>query len=159
HWFFDLHLLAPHHWNQSLFLQVAQEVPSAFFYKLVGIWLTQHDALRLRYKLDRSGTWRQVLSPADPRAIPFTVLDLAELNKETQDRTIPHLAAETQASLDLREGPLLRVVQILRGGGETSLLLIVIHHLAVDGVSWRILLEDLQIAAEQVGRGEALTLA
>jgi non-ribosomal peptide synthase protein (TIGR01720 family) len=36
--------------------------------------------------------------------------------------------------------------------------LIVIHHLVVDGVSWRILLEDLQRGYEQVSRGERMEL-
>src|SRR5262249_45316855 len=120
-------------------------------------WLTQHDALRLRFRREQ-GAWGQVLSAPDPHTIPFLVLDLKELSEETQDRMVPQLAAETQASLDLTQGPLLRVVLFRRGKGQTSLLLIVIHHLAVDGVSWRILLEDLQIAFEQVQQGQAIRL-
>src|SRR5205085_8719813 len=68
-------------------------------------------------------------------------------------------AAEgAQGSLDLREGPLLRVVYFECGEGERGRLLWVIHHLAVDEVSWRILLEDAERAYAQVGRGEAVEL-
>jgi amino acid adenylation domain-containing protein/non-ribosomal peptide synthase protein (TIGR01720 family) len=70
---------------------------------------------------------------------------------------IEAIAADAQRSLDLENGPLLRAVHIrLADGGER--LLLVIHHLAVDGVSWRILLEDLQTAYEQWCAGQPLRL-
>ncbi|HEU0078852.1 MAG TPA: condensation domain-containing protein, partial [Longimicrobiaceae bacterium] len=62
-----------------------------------------------------------------------------------------------QRSLDLARGPLLRVVLFDLGAGG-QLLLLVIHHLVVDGVSWRILLEDLETAHAQLSRGEAVRL-
>src|SRR6185295_2235642 len=61
-----------------------------------------------------------------------------------------------QASLELSAGPLLRVCYYELGVGAR--LLIVIHHLAVDGVSWRILLEDVARACAQVAAGEELRL-
>jgi non-ribosomal peptide synthase protein (TIGR01720 family) len=67
-------------------------------------------------------------------------------------------ADEVQASLNLSEGPLARAVLFDLGAQQPSRLLIVIHHLAVDGVSWRILLEDLHNACEQLSRGLAISL-
>jgi len=66
-------------------------------------------------------------------------------------------ATAVQQSLNLSAGPLLRAVLFDLGAGEQRLLL-AIHHLAVDGVSWRILLEDLQRGYEQAGRGAAVQL-
>ncbi len=68
------------------------------------------------------------------------------------------LANEAQRSLDLKNGPLLRAVLVNLPQGEQRLLL-VIHHLAVDGVSWRVLLEDLQQAYVALAAGQPLTLA
>ena len=48
--------------------------------------------------------------------------------------------------IQLVSGPLLRVTQFEVGGEWRARLLIVMHHLVVDGVSWRILLDDLQAA-------------
>jgi len=48
-------------------------------------------------------------------------------------------------SLDLRDGPIVRVAHFDFGEGQTGKLLMIVHHLAMDGVSWRILLEDLQL--------------
>src|SRR6185295_138292 len=45
------------------------------------------------------------------------------------------------------------------GGGEPDRLLIAVHHLAVDGVSWRVLLEDLRRACEQLEAGEGVRLS
>ncbi|HEY7496643.1 MAG TPA: condensation domain-containing protein, partial [Candidatus Tectomicrobia bacterium] len=63
-----------------------------------------------------------------------------------------------QAGLNLSEGPLIRVAFFDLGAHQPSRLLIVIHHLAVDGVSWRILLEDLHTGYQQLSRGEAVRL-
>src|SRR5207248_541364 len=65
-------------------------------------------------------------------------------------------ATELQASLNLESGPLLRACFFRLGEQEPARLLIAIHHLAVDGVSWRVLLEDLQTALEQLAKGEAV---
>lgn len=48
-----------------------------------------------------------------------------------------------QRSLDLQAGPLLRAV-LIDMADHSQRVLLVVHHLAVDGVSWRVLLEDLQ---------------
>lgn len=66
------------------------------------------------------------------------------------------LADQAQGSLGLEHGPLLRAVLFELPGGEQRLLLVV-HHLVVDGVSWRILLEDLQEAYRQLLAGQVIT--
>ncbi|MDF5813224.1 condensation domain-containing protein [Pseudomonas aeruginosa] len=67
------------------------------------------------------------------------------------------LADEVQRSLDLADGPLLRALLATFDDGSQRLLL-VIHHLVVDGVSWRILFEDLQTAYRQLLVGQAVEL-
>jgi non-ribosomal peptide synthase protein (TIGR01720 family) len=61
--------------------------------------------------------------------------------------------AELQASLNLSDGPLVRLAYFDRGENEAGRLLIVVHHLVVDGVSWRVLLEDLRTVYEQIASG------
>jgi non-ribosomal peptide synthase protein (TIGR01720 family) len=63
-----------------------------------------------------------------------------------------------QASLNLAHGPLIRVALFDLGAGQPGRLLIIIHHLAIDGVSWRILLEDLQTAYQQLDQGQPIRL-
>jgi len=64
-------------------------------------------------------------------------------------------ATELQASLNLSQGPWYEWLFNL-GVDKTSRLLLVIHHLVVDGVSWRILVEDLQTTYQQLERGAML---
>jgi len=47
---------------------------------------------------------------------------------------------------------------LFEAAGQTGRLLIVVHHFAVDGLSWRILLEDLTAAYGQLQRGESIVL-
>ena len=61
-----------------------------------------------------------------------------------------------QASLDIAKGELFKAFWLDRGRVEESRLLLVAHHLAIDGLSWSVLLEDLDSAYSQLGaKGEA----
>jgi non-ribosomal peptide synthase protein (TIGR01720 family) len=86
------------------------------------------------------------------------VLDYANVSDAELKPEIEAEATRVQGSLDLSAGPLLRVVLFELGAGRGARLLLVIHHLAVDGVSWRILVEDLQRGYEQLARGERVDL-
>src|SRR5258708_8817893 len=85
---------------------------------------------------------------------PFHVGDLSGLQPAGQSQAIEDAAARVQTSLDIGAGPLFRVVFFKLGSGRHGVLLIAIHHLVVDGVSWRILLEDLQSAYAQLKSGK-----
>src|SRR6185369_10911605 len=154
HWFFAQELTEQHHFNQSVLLSVQQPVDTSLLRELMTALLRQHDALRLRFTHGEEG-WKQETSPFDAgEAVPLTVLDFAHVSDADLQTAIEAEAARVQTSLDLTAGPLLRVVQFELGAGRGARLLLVIHHLAVDGVSWRILLEDLQRGYEQLARGE-----
>jgi non-ribosomal peptide synthase protein (TIGR01720 family) len=158
HWFFEQEFSHPHHWNQALLLKVEHPLDSLLLKRVVSHLLRHHDALRLRFEREAAG-WR--CRSAGPEEGPevFTSVDLSGLGSEEQAQAIDEQSQQWQASLNLREGPLMRVVLMKLGEERGARLLIVIHHLAVDGVSWRILLEDLAVGYEQARRGEAIKLA
>jgi amino acid adenylation domain-containing protein/non-ribosomal peptide synthase protein (TIGR01720 family) len=155
-WFFEHDLPEPYHWNQAMLLEVPATLDLALLSKLVQQLLVHHDALRLRFMPSASG-WQQVNALPD-EAVPCTRVDLSALSKVEQVPAIEATAAKLQASLNLSEGPLVRVALFDRGPNQPSRLLFVIHHLVVDGVSWRILLEDLQTCYQQLSRGLAMKL-
>ena len=113
-----------------------------------------HDALRLRFEREQSG-WRQ-FNEAPKAWDGFLQIDISGLEEAEQVATIAETTASVQASLNLSHGPLLKAVLFARGRPER--LLIVAHHLVADGVSWRILHDDLQRAYAQLGRGEEVSL-
>jgi len=155
-WFFAQNLPEPYHFNQSLLLEVPPKLEPSLLSAVVQQLLVHHDALRLRFVQSDSG-WEQInATPGD--TIPFCYVDLSTIPEAEQPAAIATTATSLQVSLDLTSGPIMRVALFALGTDKPSRLLIVIHHLAVDGVSWRILLEDLETAYQQVSRGEKIQL-
>ncbi len=146
----------PHHFNQSLLLKARSPLDARALAEAVRHLVAHHDALRLRFEQTAAG-WRQFNAAEEPHDF-FSVVDLSQLPAGERSAEIERQAAALQASLRLSEGPLLRVCYFEMGGGEAGRLLLVIHHLAVDGVSWRVLLEDVAAGYEQAAGGEAVRL-
>ncbi|HXU44303.1 MAG TPA: condensation domain-containing protein, partial [Thermoanaerobaculia bacterium] len=159
-WFFEQELPAAHHWNQSLLLEATRPLDPGLVRDSVDALLLHHDALRLAFRQGAEGWTQEILPPgAGPRA--FGRVDLGRVAASDPARAsaaIEAVSASVQASLDLGAGNLLRAVAFDLGAARNGRLLIVAHHLAIDGVSWRLLLEDLQIAYGQLARGEAVAL-
>ncbi|MEN3304154.1 MAG: hypothetical protein V7603_356 [Micromonosporaceae bacterium] len=155
HWFFQTHPVAPEHFNQWLMVDLAAGAdPDALAGALAAL-ARQHDALRMRY--ERAGAWRQ--DNGDLSVVPVLARhDLSTMDEAGQDAAMDELAAAVQAGFDLREGPLLKAVLFDLGAGRAPVLLLAVHHLVVDAVSWRILLEDLDAAYRQASAGQAVQL-
>ena len=156
HWFFEQNLSDPHHWNQAVLFELRQPLEPALIESVLQELLKHHDALRLRFVQGESG-WQQDLANPDEIA-PFTCIDLSSLPPEEQEAAFQTAATQLQASLNLSEGPLLRAALFDMGKHQPNRLLLAIHHLAVDGVSWRILIEDFQTAYGQISRDETVAL-
>ncbi|MHC5731727.1 MAG: condensation domain-containing protein, partial [Nostoc sp.] len=82
--------------------------------------------------------------------VAFTVVDLSSTPRLEQPQALLQIATEFQASLNLSDGPLMQVVMFNLGSEGDARLLVIIHHLAIDGVSWRILLSDLETIYQQL---------
>jgi non-ribosomal peptide synthase protein (TIGR01720 family) len=155
-WWLSDEPVDPHHFNQSVLLESREPIDAPSLEDAVRIVLRHHDALRLRVSWGQHG-WEQQIVPFEGAA-PFERVDLAGVPELDRATTVTTLAEQAQASLDLGRGPLLRVTLFASGPGGFDRLLIVVHHFAVDGVSWRVLLDDLWSAYEALRRGEAPTL-
>ena len=151
-WFFGRPIKNRHHYNQSVMLEVPASITPEVFEQALDLLIQHHDALRLRF-LESNGIWEQVYAKSETNS-PFAVTDLSGLPPLTQDASIETESARLQGSLDISIGPLLRVHLFKLGAGEPSRLVFIIHHLAVDGVSWRILFEDFYEACRSLQAGE-----
>src|SRR5262249_11827360 len=155
-WFFALDLVDAHHFNQSLLL--CSDLPLSV-HRLAGAverLVEHHDALRARYLREEDG-WSQRIDPPGP-ARAVVQVDLRALSAAERPAELAAVAGWVQGSLDLAAGPLLRIALLDLGSGEPQRLLLTIHHLAVDGVSWPVFLEDLERAYEDLAGGEPVTL-
>jgi amino acid adenylation domain-containing protein/non-ribosomal peptide synthase protein (TIGR01720 family) len=156
-WFFEQHTDDPQHFNQAVMLEVRPGVDAELLQRVMQRLLVQHDAMRLRFERHETD-WRQAHVAADD-PVSFTRLDFSLLPEDEKRAAIEAAAAEVQRGLDLSHGPLVCAVMFDLGEGRPGRLLLVIHHLLIDGVSWRILLEDLHLGYEQALRGEAISFA
>jgi amino acid adenylation domain-containing protein/non-ribosomal peptide synthase protein (TIGR01720 family) len=153
HWFFNQQFDEPHHWNQDMLLFKEEGYDEAAveqsFRELVG----HHDALRMRYT-HVNNEWKQQNLGLDDHHFDMKVYDLTQ--SENVREQIEQEAGELQRSLHIEQGPLLRLGLFRTQDGDH--LLIIIHHLVVDGISWRILLEDFNTIYEQVLAGQPIQL-
>ncbi|MDF5721899.1 MAG: amino acid adenylation domain-containing protein, partial [Rhizonema sp. PD37] len=156
HWFFAQNLPEPHHFNQSVLLEVPPDLKPSLLQQVLQQLLLHHDALRLRFVQD-GDRWLQV-NAVPEQTEPLSVINLSGIALGEQQAAIETISAELQASLNLSQGPLLQVALFNLGSNQPSRLLVIIHHLAVDGVSWRILLEDLFNGYKQLSQGKSVQL-
>lgn len=162
HWFFEQELVNLHHFNQAVFLQAKQKLQPAI---LISAWkklLQHHDVLRSQFTKPHPSSprhqqgkvqWQATIVELDDD-IPYIFSDLSALSATQQEAAMRELSSQLQESLNITHGSLLRVANF--DLGEESRLLIVIHHLVIDAVSWRILLEDLQRTYQQLIQGQSI---
>ncbi len=145
-WFFQTHLDDVHHFNQAVMLEVPESVRPDLLEEAARLLISHHDSLRLRYFREGS-SWAQRIEPAEEGRV-LTVIDLQ--HEEDPAAAMERECGKIQAGLHICRGPLIRIALFTMGKGRSSRLMIAIHHIAVDGVSWRILLPDLSSACEQL---------
>jgi len=144
-----------HHYNQAVMLYAAEgfdiEAVKAVFRKIQE----HHDALRMTFHQENG----QVIQTNHGLDYPFSleIIDLrGDLEQTEAVKTLQARAGQVQAGIDLEKGPLMKLALFRLPDGDR--LLIVIHHLVVDGVSWRILFEDIGHLFTQYRQGKPLTL-
>ncbi|MGO3244264.1 MAG: amino acid adenylation domain-containing protein [Halomonas sp.] len=150
-WFFEQNFAEPHHWNQSVMLEAIDLVNTALLHRAVEAVVHHHGALRLRFERFGNG-WQQAYS-----SVTGDLVETVDLSAEADTaKAIACTADVGQRSLTL-DRPF-RAIWMYLGEERGGRLLLVVHHLVVDGVSWRVLLEDLQTAYEQLSQGQAVVL-
>ncbi len=156
-WFFEQNLEEPAHYNQAVLLEVAEPMDRSLLESTLQQVSRHHDALRLRYSREEEAVWQQTFSlSGQPSLLDW--ICFADLSEVKQRQSIETTAALAQAGLDLKNGPLWRVTYFDLGPGRPGRLLVVVHHLAIDGFSWRPLLEDIETAYLQLKAGQAVAL-
>ncbi len=156
-WFFEQEFAQPHHWNQAVLLECAQILNPEHLEQTIECLLAHHDNLRSRFVHTASG-WQQEILPTQTAKTVLEVIDLADCPSAEQAAVIESHANRLQNSLDLDSGDLVRVALFNLGADQPQRLLIIVHHLVIDGVSWRILLEDFQTVYGQLSQGQEVQL-
>ncbi|MBB6274141.1 amino acid adenylation domain-containing protein/non-ribosomal peptide synthase protein (TIGR01720 family), partial [Pedobacter cryoconitis] len=148
-WYFDLENPSVSHFNQHMLLTVSKQIDSDVISDSVLQLVNYHDALRFTYT-EKGDKWEQdygIYTGA------LETINLEELDVADVAAAIRQYGEQAQRSLDIGQGIIFRAVLFLTPEkDQNNRLLLVVHHLAVDGVSWRILLEDLELLIKQPGK-------
>jgi non-ribosomal peptide synthase protein (TIGR01720 family) len=130
------------YYNQSVLLSIDKSISEETLTKSFEKIMSQHDALRFRY-FKEDDQWIQEYGDAKGE---LNTVDLMSVEKDSLGKLIKETADKFQQSLDIEKGELVKFVLIKTPESEShNRILMVIHHLAIDGVSWRIILDDLEI--------------
>ncbi|WP_033679169.1 non-ribosomal peptide synthetase, partial [Bacillus gaemokensis] len=141
-------LTKPSHFNQAMMVPV--DVREETLKKVLEALVIHHDMLRAVY---RNGTL-EILNSRESKLYDFSVYDFN--GEQNMKEKVEAECTRLQGSIDLESGPLLKTALFKTDVGKY--LIICLHHLVVDGVSWRILLEDFTTAMKQVEAGEEIVL-
>uniref|UniRef100_UPI002028B7D3 non-ribosomal peptide synthetase n=1 Tax=Microbulbifer litoralis TaxID=2933965 RepID=UPI002028B7D3 len=146
---------------QSALLHVPNSLDEAFFATFLPEFYARHDLLRLRLgELDspQPKAWFQPVDQTDPLAA-FAFENLSGLDKDQRLQRIETVGDACKSAISITRGRLFSMVLFDADQPDDRRLLMVFHHLIVDGVSWRIVLDDLALALAQYERGESIQLS
>ncbi|MEL6130839.1 MAG: condensation domain-containing protein [Cyanobacteria bacterium J06628_4] len=141
HWFFEQGMAAPNHWHQAMLVELPDGVGGDRVESAIAALWTHHDALRLSF------SDRQINADVS-NLPPFVLTDLSRLDASEQTKAVANQGTSLHKDLNLADGGLMRTALFVRGPHQPDWLLLSLHHLIVDAVSWQILLSDLSALLE-----------
>lgn len=137
-WFTELSLPSPDYWNISVLLRAADRLDRGRVERALHDLVARHEALRTPYT---GGD--HMSGPLPPHVVVRTTETVLPAGADLEP-FVTEAARRAHREVRLAEGPLVVAVVIRAGEGEADRLLIVVHHMVVDVVSWRILLDEFQ---------------
>ncbi|SCW56608.1 non-ribosomal peptide synthase domain TIGR01720/amino acid adenylation domain-containing protein, partial [Paenibacillus tianmuensis] len=156
-WFFEHNPSQPQHFNQSFMIYRPDRFEEGALRQTFHKLAEHHDALRLVVQDSGSGYQVRYRAVTEGELLDLAVIDLQDrVMDDSLNHWIEEKATEIQGSIDLNAGPFVKLGLFRCADGDH--LLIAVHHLAIDVVSWRILFEDFMTGYEQASKGEAIRL-
>ncbi|MEN2401847.1 amino acid adenylation domain-containing protein [Flavobacterium sp. MC2016-06] len=139
--FFESELiLNKNHYNQSVILRSRQEIDPSVLEQSIAQLVLHHDALRMVYKQDND-SWTQYNNDASDKHYKINFYDLRSDSKELELEALRSIGDSLQSGFNISSGVLFHIGHFRMSDGDR--LALIVHHLVIDGVSWRILFEDL----------------
>ncbi|WP_244290026.1 condensation domain-containing protein, partial [Flavobacterium resistens] len=135
--FEDGTIINKNYYNQSILLKSKLPINDLLLKEALSILVKHHDALRMSYELAEDG-WQQYNLDDAKDCFKISFFDLRESKNPKEE--LNRLGEDLQSGFNLGSGVLFHIGHFRTDNGDQ--LALIIHHLVVDGVSWRILLED-----------------
>ncbi|WP_443090406.1 amino acid adenylation domain-containing protein [Bacillus velezensis] len=154
HWFLSQRMENRNHFNQSVMMFSSDALHKQPLKQALEHLVIHHDALRITVSSENESIRQINHGIQKDELYSLDIWDLSET--DTWEREIEDEVAALQQRMDIEKGPLLKAGWFKTRSGDY--LFITVHHLAVDGVSWRILLEDLSAAYTHAVKGQPVQL-
>lgn len=135
------------HYNQYVVLKTKQNINKAYLEKALQSILIQHDMLRA-YFIRHDSLWMQFIGEYQEYPI-LTTYDLTNMEGRMQYEKMQQIVAENQDKFDLAKPPLFWANYFSLGPNNGELV-ISMHHLITDYISFKIIIEDLMTAYDQL---------
>ncbi|QYK69501.1 D-alanine--D-alanyl carrier protein ligase [Paenibacillus sp. S02] len=152
HWFFESSFADPHHFNQSVMLYRKERFDEETVRQVLQKLAEHHDVLRMVFRKTEQGFSARNRAIQEGGMFTLDVFDFKDA--ENTEQAVEAKAMDIQAGIDLENGPLVKAGLFRCADGDH--LLLAVHHAVVDGVSWRILMEDFALGYEQAGKNEEI---
>lgn len=138
------------HFNQHVMIHLGRFVSSNRLSSILHWMVEKHDVMRLVFSRAHSG-WQAHYATVQPSKVAARIHEheVRELRGEALNEYCNTVATQAQGSLDIEKGDTYRWL-VIRAADETRLIWIM-HHLIVDGVSWRVLLRDIERCLNSTG--------
>jgi amino acid adenylation domain-containing protein/non-ribosomal peptide synthase protein (TIGR01720 family) len=154
-WFVSQGFSEPNHYNQSVLLSLKQDIDCSWFEHILDELIKHHDSLRINMNpVSRELFYNNELLNRHNKIV---VYDLSSCGRDEQDKSISTIGAQLKSGLDIERDIALKAC-IFDLGQRGKLLLMTANHLLVDGVSWRIILEDVYSLYQQLAEGKGINL-
>ncbi|MFE5556456.1 amino acid adenylation domain-containing protein [Streptomyces sp. NPDC056544] len=146
--------------SQSMVLALPEGADDATLVRVLQSVVDRHGALRLGVTAGPEGPLCTVGEPGSVDVSRlYRTVGVAGSDGSARTAIVAEAAREAAGQLDPAASVMLRAVRFDAGGASPDRLLLCVHHLAVDGVSWRILTADLAAAWEAAVAGRPLPAA
>ncbi|KAF4468446.1 non-ribosomal peptide synthetase [Fusarium albosuccineum] len=126
------------HYNQSFLLRTSHRIPESQMRRAIETIIWRHSMLRARFSQDAAGKWQQWVTNEVESSYRLRTLELASSDQ------VGRSLVDSQTCLGVTDGRPVFAADLIHVNGEEELLFVVAHHLVIDLVSWRIILQELE---------------
>ncbi len=154
-WFLSQNFNNPHHYNQSIWLETKETIQKEDFEIVIKHLIEEHDSLRINYHLDK----QQLYYNNDHLQLVDIVeeYNLQNYSSGEQKEKMIEIGNQVKESFNISNGLLIKCI-LFNLGSQGTRLLLTAHHLIVDGISWRILVNDINTIYDQIKNSKKVNI-
>ncbi len=137
-WFFAQNFRNPNYYSQSISIKLYQNYRTDHLEKIMECLIARHHSLRLNCDYEE----KRIYYNNANRKFRIDEFDLKHLPEFLQDKETGRLSQEQKASLNLKDGYLIKS-SLYQLNDNEIIWFITMHHILIDGISWRILIDEI----------------